>query len=239
MAEDALIIRTSIRSTSMPPRSHPINLQLEEIKLNRLEGWEALPSTSYAPSMEMLRGLRNLYQSLEILLRSQRSQQALARDSNSVEQELDGSLRLLDAISATRDDMLQMTQLISDIQSAIRRRWVSKSELEEGDCETRQGPVTTSKWSLVSKYWMGTALVTSEEETADQRMSETARVEASLNALICRQKTGKEEEGIRAHDVQKQLETLERSLRVIEEELQGMFRRLIRIRVCLLNSLSC
>ncbi|XP_068639296.1 uncharacterized protein [Aristolochia californica] len=286
---DALIAVSSnfsnIRSTSMPARSHPINLQLEE-KLNKLKGWEGLRSTSTC--------LGDLYQSVEDLLQSQRSKQVLAHHANSVEQELDGSLRLLDAIRGTRDDMLQMKELINDIQSVLRRRLVSKTELNKRisvyksfrkkmkkeivkrikDLKRNEEksifccikdkanhlvvisvlrvarlitilffeslisftfiskPVTT-RWSLISK-WMGTALVTPEEAT--ERMSETARIEVSLSSL-CRHKSGKDE-GIQAQNVQKQLEGLEKSIRAIEEELESTFRRLIKIRVSLLNALS-
>ncbi|KAG9443152.1 hypothetical protein H6P81_019006 [Aristolochia fimbriata] len=114
---------THIRSTTLPTREHPLNdLQLDE-KLNKLRNWDVLASTSFLPVDTLLNslcGLGDLYQTVEDLLQVQQSKQGLVHDKVWVEKELDGSLRLLDAIGMARDDLFQMKEHINNIQSALR-----------------------------------------------------------------------------------------------------------------------
>ncbi|KAG9443151.1 hypothetical protein H6P81_019005 [Aristolochia fimbriata] len=115
---------THIRSTTLPTREHPLNdIQLDE-KLNKLRNWDVLASTSSSPVETLLNslcGIGDLYQTVEDLLQLQQSKQGHVQGKVRVEQELDGSLRLLDTIGMVRDALLQMKEHINIIQSALRR----------------------------------------------------------------------------------------------------------------------
>ncbi|XP_074314627.1 uncharacterized protein LOC141649854 [Silene latifolia] len=107
------------RSISLPSRSHPVAEQLDE-QLSRLRSSQ---STSTSSSVS-LNGLTDLYTSVDEFLQLPFNQQTLSQTNIAkwVDQVLDGSLRLLDLCSASRDAMQQSRERLQDVQSALRRR---------------------------------------------------------------------------------------------------------------------
>ncbi|KAK9690639.1 hypothetical protein RND81_09G142600 [Saponaria officinalis] len=106
-----------VRSISLPSRPHPVAEQLDE-QLSRLRSSQSASSSSTSVS-HGLNGLKELYSSVDELL-----QQSVSENQNAkwVDDVLDGSLRLLDMCSVSRDALQQSRERLQDVQSALRRR---------------------------------------------------------------------------------------------------------------------
>ncbi|KAK9690630.1 hypothetical protein RND81_09G141700 [Saponaria officinalis] len=105
------------RSISLPSRPHPTTEQVVE-QLCRLRSSQSASCSSSSVS-EGLTGLKDLYSCVDELL-----QQSVSQNQNAkwVDEVLDGSLRLLDICSASRDALQQSRERLGDVQSALRRR---------------------------------------------------------------------------------------------------------------------
>ncbi|KAK3018075.1 hypothetical protein RJ639_005200 [Escallonia herrerae] len=115
--------RHHIRSISLPSRSHPSTLRIEE-ELNKLKTWEASSDLTAEKICTGLSGMEELYKCLDDLLSLQLTQQALSvhQQEVSANELLDRSLRLLDICGITRDAMSQIKEHVRDLQSSLRRR---------------------------------------------------------------------------------------------------------------------
>ncbi|XP_065005599.1 uncharacterized protein LOC135637107 [Musa acuminata AAA Group] len=112
-----------VRSVSLPSRSHPAALRVEE-ELNQLRSSLASSSTAPQALCDGLRGLGGLYDSMEELIRLTCNQQTLNHPLQKkwVEEELDGSIRLLDLCSAVISNLAAMKERIHGLQLALRKR---------------------------------------------------------------------------------------------------------------------
>jgi hypothetical protein len=120
--------RYHVRSISLPSRSHPTTLRLEE-ELNKLKTCSASTSESICKD---LAGLDELYKCMDDLLNMSSAQQVLSQNRHEkyVEELLDGSVRLLDICGITRDTILQIKEHVRALQSALRRRSKGDSSIE-------------------------------------------------------------------------------------------------------------
>ncbi|TKY58341.1 hypothetical protein E2542_SST15399 [Spatholobus suberectus] len=112
-----------IRSISLPSRSHPSTIRIEE-ELSKLKTWEG-SSTSTSESIDTgLSLLEDLYLCLDDLLNMASAQQVIShhKGDKCVEEVLDGSVRILDICGITRDTMLQIKENVQALHSALRRR---------------------------------------------------------------------------------------------------------------------
>ncbi|EOX90711.1 Uncharacterized protein TCM_000101 [Theobroma cacao] len=112
-----------VRSISLPSRSHPTTLRIED-ELNRLKTWEASPLSTSESICAGLSGLEDLYQCMDDLLNLASTQQVLSQHQHEkcIDELLDGSVRLLDICSIARDYMFQLKERVHALQSALRRR---------------------------------------------------------------------------------------------------------------------
>lgn len=114
-----------VRSISLPSRSHPSTVIIEEelCKLKALEESSRLLLTS-GSICRSLSGLEELYMCLDDLLKMPSSQQVLSQNKHEkcVDELLEGSLKLLDICGTTRYTLLQIKEHIQALHSAIRRR---------------------------------------------------------------------------------------------------------------------
>ncbi|XP_074314620.1 uncharacterized protein LOC141649847 [Silene latifolia] len=110
------------RSISLPSRPHPVAEQLDE-QLSRLRSSQST-STSSSSVSNALNGLKDLYSSVDEFLQLPLNQQNLSQTQSTtlVDHVLDGSLRLLDICSASRDALQLSRERLQDVQSALRRR---------------------------------------------------------------------------------------------------------------------
>ncbi|CAL2279830.1 unnamed protein product [Prunus armeniaca] len=112
------------RSNSVPSTTHPLISEFDE-QLCRLRTSGTASSSS--TSVSHLNGLKDLYDCADALLLLPLTRQALAQEEN--DELLDGSLRLLDVCSVTKDTLLQTKECTIKILSIIRRRQGGKTEL--------------------------------------------------------------------------------------------------------------
>ncbi|KAK4843758.1 hypothetical protein QYF36_012273 [Acer negundo] len=121
-----------VRSISLPSRSHPTTIKIEEelTKLKALEESSSRSSGSFCVSG--LSGLEELYLCLDDLLNVASTQQVLSHHQQNQNQHekysifdelmLDGSVKVLDICGITRDILLQMKEHVQALNSALRRR---------------------------------------------------------------------------------------------------------------------
>nr|XP_025641326.2 uncharacterized protein LOC112736193 [Arachis hypogaea] len=124
-----------VRSISLPTRSHPSTIQVEE-ELNKLKSWDSSSSSSSLSKVETicygLLGLGKLYKCIEDLLKLPLTQQALGqhKDEKWVNEFLDCPLRFLDLLGKTRDSIMLMKSSVEDLQSSLRRRKIGNLDIE-------------------------------------------------------------------------------------------------------------
>lgn len=89
-------------------------------------------------------------------------------------------------------------------------------------------------WSFVSKLMLTKKVGCEEDKT---EINEFADVDAALSSLVC-QETSNSDSMVDSENVQSELQQLEMCSQDLEEGLECLFRRLIKNRVSLLNTLS-
>ncbi|CAN0918986.1 hypothetical protein LINGRAHAP2_LOCUS31189 [Linum grandiflorum] len=122
------------RSVSLPSRSHPTTVKIDE-ELNKLRTFNTeVASTSGCSSSicNALSGLEEVYICLEELLNMSSTQEALARGLNGkcLDELMDGSVKLLETCEVSKDVMSKLKEEVAALQSAIRRRRNKGSSLE-------------------------------------------------------------------------------------------------------------
>ncbi|KAM5546934.1 hypothetical protein ABKV19_001457 [Rosa sericea] len=112
-----------VRSISLPSRLNPISQKIES-ELNKLRTCKSSSPLGSESLLISLSGLAELFNSIEELVRSQLTQQALSHQQckSLVEETLDKSIWLLDSCGNARDLLLTMKQQVQDLQSSLRRR---------------------------------------------------------------------------------------------------------------------
>ncbi|KAJ1393645.1 hypothetical protein SESBI_34829 [Sesbania bispinosa] len=111
------------RCNSLPSAAHPFISQLEK-HLQRLKGSEATSSLSSSSLSHRLNDMQDLHDCIDKLLQLPIEQQTLAQECNEkwVDDLLEGSLRLLDICSTTKDCLQQSRESMQKLLSVIRRK---------------------------------------------------------------------------------------------------------------------
>ncbi|XP_038888979.1 uncharacterized protein LOC120078743 [Benincasa hispida] len=107
-----------IRSNSLPSKPHPVVAEVNE-QLCRLQASEATSSSSTL--CQKLDGLKDLHDCIDKLLLLPLTHQALV-DKKSVDDLLEGSLKLLDVCASAKDVLSQMKECAHELELALRRR---------------------------------------------------------------------------------------------------------------------
>jgi hypothetical protein len=175
-----------VRSVSLPSRSHPTTLTVEE-ELNKLKAWEAL-STSGSICNGLL-GVEDLYKYVDEFLNLASTQEVLSRHENGKchNELLDGSVRLLDVCSIARDTMLRFKEQIQALQSALRRR-KGDSSIESSVATFtcfRKKMKKDAKKLIASLKQMDNKLGASSLLDQDQHLSAVIRVIREVNVINC------------------------------------------------------
>ncbi|MED6147215.1 hypothetical protein PIB30_042092 [Stylosanthes scabra] len=135
-----------LRSISLPSRSHPSTIRVDE-ELIKLKTWEEATSTSSTPTSKSISIgfslLQDLYLSLDAFLNMSSTQNVISQiqgdgdddEKKYVEEVLDGSMRVLDICGITRDIMLQIKENVQSLHSSLRRRKGDSSSVEKSVLE--------------------------------------------------------------------------------------------------------
>ncbi|KAK6131418.1 hypothetical protein DH2020_034843 [Rehmannia glutinosa] len=110
------------RSNSFPSQSHPVMNDVED-HLCRLKASQS-PSTSAISICTNLASLKDLHDGINNLIQMPSIQQALSNEQgeNWVNDLLEGSLKLVDLCSFTRDIVYLTKESVQDLESSIRRK---------------------------------------------------------------------------------------------------------------------
>jgi len=269
-----------IRSISLPSRSHPLNVSVED-QLDRLRSSETTSTSVY----HKLSGLKVLYECVEDFLQLPLTQQTLSNEQQKErgEEVLSGSLLLLDMCSTTRDVFSSTKECLQELESSLRRRKSGESgfaseveaymmsrkrldktirkcfknlksmeknitsaidavsmlrEVKEISLEIFQSllsMVSQTKarssshgWSVVSKLFQ------SKRVSCEAELYELEKIDAELLVL----KSSKDINSVQVQNTLKGLEALESTIQEAEEELEAVYRTLLKTRVTILNILS-
>ncbi|PPS02776.1 hypothetical protein GOBAR_AA17874 [Gossypium barbadense] len=122
--------KSHARSNSLPSESHPVVADLED-KLRLLRALEAT-SSSVSSLCKNLAALEEMYECADNLLQLQATQKAFSNErlhDKFVDDMLDGSLKLLDTCSSSKDALSQIKGCVRDLESSLRRKIRCKSSL--------------------------------------------------------------------------------------------------------------
>ncbi|XP_031276061.1 uncharacterized protein LOC116134507 [Pistacia vera] len=176
-----------VRSISLPSRSHPSTIKIEEelSKLKTLEESSRLLLTS-GSICKSLSGLEELYMCLDDLLNMASSQQVLSQNQHEkcIDELLEGSVKLLDICGITRDTLLQIKEHDQALHSAIRRR-KGDSSVENSIASFicfRKKMKKDAKKMIVTLKQMDNNLGVSPLLEQDQHLSAVIRVLREVNA---------------------------------------------------------
>ncbi|XP_030446982.1 uncharacterized protein LOC115669938 [Syzygium oleosum] len=293
MADSLEITKTTghSRSISLPSRSHPLATAVEE-QLQRLRSSDATSSSPASSAPQKLGGLNDLYDCIDDWLQMPLTQQALSHEHHrsSMEELLDGSVKLLDVCGNVRDIFSHTKECIQELESSFRRRrgggsekasevetyiksrkklqkmvaklldhlkkMVKKNHLRkhskpeatlsvlreaeeisfsvfESLLHVLSGPRERLKpvsWSMVSNMLSPKRISCDEKAEYDQIQG----LDVELTIL----KSAKDANP-QVDNVSKRMEALELSIREIEEDVECIFRRLVKTRAGLLNIINC
>ncbi|KMT06894.1 hypothetical protein BVRB_6g152320 [Beta vulgaris subsp. vulgaris] len=135
--------RGHARSISLPARSHPTTLKIEE-ELNKLRNLDVSSSTFMEPNKlsNAISGIAELYKSIGDLLKLPQTQQALTKheDSSWVDVLLEESVSFLDVCENTRENLFLLRESIGKLQSNLRIR--RNNNINTGESDSIEDDVT-------------------------------------------------------------------------------------------------
>ncbi|XP_021755430.1 uncharacterized protein LOC110720685 [Chenopodium quinoa] len=244
------------RSFSFPSNSHPVSDQLEQ-QLNRLSSSQAASTSSLTSKLS---GLNDLYKCVEEFLQLPQNQKTVSQSS--VQQVLDGSLRLLDICSTSRDVLALSKDRIQDIQSALRRRSSGELDITNEVVEYLKTRKTSKKTIKKSLKNIKDAEQTTKDNAVESKLTDVNTItldifKSVLSFIGGSQKSSwsfskknaaasiSEFDAVDATLEKKkvnvdmsQLVNLESQIQEIDEVLECLFRHLVKTRATLLNVLS-
>ncbi|XP_072974944.1 uncharacterized protein [Typha angustifolia] len=112
-----------VRSFSAPLGSHPLAHTIKE-ELQKMKNYMALSAPSALTTCDGLRGLGELYNCIDELLRLPHNREALCHPHQRkwLEEELEVSVKVLDLCGIMRDSFARIKEQVQDLQLALRRR---------------------------------------------------------------------------------------------------------------------
>ncbi|XP_057771036.1 uncharacterized protein LOC130990817 [Salvia miltiorrhiza] len=244
------------RSLSFPSASHPAVSHFDE-SLSRLRSSEAACS-SLSTFNATINGLRNLYESIDDLLLLPHIQQIVSEEC------VDDYINLLDACSSVKDLISLAKQNLRELLSAIRRKDVQginaylasrkklKKMIQKCLKKLRRSSVSaTSENASMLKDAESVAISLLESllsYTLGVKMQETKSSWSSVSKLMQSKKVSDDENEFnkvdsllqvnQENELVNHIKEMDSSIQVVEEELESVFRQLIKTRVSLLNILN-
>ncbi|KAJ9128755.1 hypothetical protein P3X46_034516 [Hevea brasiliensis] len=247
--------RYHIRSISLPSRSHPANLRVEE-ELNKLKIWEASSTSTSGSICIGLSGLEDLYKGMNDLLNMSSTQEILSQYENEkcLNSLLDGSVKLLDIRGITRDLMLQFKEQVQALQSILRRRKGDsniESSISKYTCFRKKIKKGAKKFIAVLKQMDGKLKAAPfQDDHLIQLFKEVIAMNSSIFQSLFLYLSTSMLKGSMWSAVsklmhkaaiaceEKQEIALEVSIEDIENCLESVFGHLMKTRACILNIIS-
>ncbi|KAK3425130.1 hypothetical protein EUGRSUZ_I01685, partial [Eucalyptus grandis] len=238
------------RSISLPSTSHSLATAVKE-QLQKLRSLDATSSSLASSAPRKLGGLKDLYDCIDDRLQMPLTQKALPHENHrsSMEELLDGSLKLLDVCGNVKDVFSQMKECIQELESSSRRKRRRDPE-QASEVETyiksrkRLQKMVTKLLDHVrkmerkndlrkhSKPEATLSILREAEEITEYEIIQGFDVESTIL------KSAKDANP-QVYNVSKRLEALESSIGEIEEGVECVFRRLVKTRAALLNIINC
>ncbi|KAL5204165.1 hypothetical protein ABZP36_009036 [Zizania latifolia] len=241
------------RSASLPSSLHSTESTVDE-ELQLLRACISAPFATIGAACDGLRRLGDVYSSIEQIMCLPSSQAGLSLSSpqqrQAVEEELDRSLVLIDLCNAIQESLAELKTSVHELQLVLKRggdavaaqskvecfvRLAKKAQKPFKKTSTRAASAREGCSSMVRLLGEAREMAVSLLESTSRLLpKQIANSNASRWSLVSRrfQKTCKlvcEEE---------QLQALERRMGDLENGAEFLFRRLIHIRVSLLNTVQ-
>ncbi|XP_021637669.2 uncharacterized protein LOC110633394 [Hevea brasiliensis] len=241
-----------LRSISLPYGSHPLTATIEE----HLYKLKASQSSSI---FHKLSGLKNLYECVDDLLQLPLAQQSRSheRQSQCVENALNGSLKLLDLCDSMRDFFSDMKECVQRLELSLSRRKGGESGLtgEVDKYMTYRNKLNKAICKCLrnlKKKERNCAMADLDNNSNLTNMISMLRgvqeiglvVFESILSFISQPKAKSTSSSCKdisisqLQNVLKGLEALESSVQEVEEELECIYTQLVKTRVSLLNILN-
>ncbi|KAI6688437.1 hypothetical protein NL676_025265 [Syzygium grande] len=244
---ETLKMSSHFRSISLPSRSHPLTTTVEE-HLSRLRSSQTVSSSSSAS--QSLGELEDLYDCIDDLLRlplTQQMKECVQELKSSFRRKKRGDSSFSFEVEGYINSRKKLNKLITKYLRNLKKKGPKKASLNEATFSvlTEAGEISLSVfgsllgflaltcastkprgWSLVSKLLEAKCVSCDGGE-------ETNEVQG-LDALLLSLRSSKDINN-QAGDLSKRLEELEPSIQEIEDDLECIFRRLVKLRVSLLN----
>nr|GMC65889.1 uncharacterized protein LOC109167533 [Ipomoea batatas] len=256
------------RSSSFPSISHP-SIQKVEEELNKLKTLQVSSIPEATTICTGLFGLEQLYTCIDDLLILPQTLQAITQYQNKkwVDDLLEKSVRLLDTCSLARDCISQLKEHLRDLQSSLRRRKGDSSTeasitrytsfIKKMNKDAKKSISALKKMddeidgsTALDVHHDISAVIRSLREAIAVSISIFQFVLHFLSVPVLKPKPSRwslvsklVQSGRVAseyqHDNTCNLETLEAQLEAIENQMESIFRCLIKLRSSLLNIISC
>nr|GMC67693.1 uncharacterized protein LOC109167529 [Ipomoea batatas] len=257
-----------IRSISFPSRSHS-SIQKVEEELTKLKTLQVSATPEAATISSGLLGLEELYKCMDDLLNLPQALQALSQRHNKtwVDGILEKSVRLLDICGLARDSVSQLKENLRDLQSSQRRRKEDSSiessitqytsfikkmnkDAKKSIAAIKKIDDEIDRLTPLEVHHDISAAIRALREATTVSLSIFQFVLLFMSVTVLKPKPSRWsrvskllQNGRVACEYQHSntcnLETLEAQLQAIENQMESIFRCLIKLRSSLLNIISC
>ncbi|BAT12787.1 Os11g0160000, partial [Oryza sativa Japonica Group] len=236
------------RSASLPSRLHSTESNVEE-ELHGLRSCISSPSATIGTMCDGLRRLGEVYNSIEeiMFLPSNQAGISLHQQRKMVEEELDMSLLLIDLCNAMQESLSEMKMSIHELQLLLKR---GDSVAVHNKIESfvrlakkaQKMPFKKTSIGAISESCKMIRLLGEAREMAVSVLESTSLLLPKQIAKNSASKWSLVSKRFQRRNVvvceEQQLQELEHSMGDLEDGAEFLFRRLIQIRVSLLNILS-
>ncbi|KAM7255899.1 hypothetical protein ACFE04_011640 [Oxalis oulophora] len=236
-----------VRSISLPSGSHPLAVSVDK-ELSKLRTSQTSTSSSTA-LCHKLDGLRKLYECVDDLLQLNESQQHLSNEN--VEEVLNGSVKILEMCDISRDVLAQSKECLQDLESSLRRRRGDDNEVCHAYMTSRKNISKVVCKALKSLKKSETKRINYDQDSTIKMLKESEEISLavfeSLFSLISQSKNNNgwssvsklfKPKRVSCESLLRESEELNSSIQELEQNLECLYRRLVKTRVTLLNILN-
>lgn len=234
------------RSTSLPCLSYSTELNVEQ-ELQNLKVNISSPSATIGTACDGLRRLGDVYSCIEDMM-CLPSNQALARQRKTVEEELDRSLALIDLSNTMQESLAELKTSVQELRLVLKRGDIASVQLKVESfirlAKKSQKPLKKMGGKATTEGACSCRLVMLLAEARETAVSLLESMSQFLPKQIGSPSGSKwslvsrKFQKMKVACEEQQLQALECSIGDLEDGVEFLFRRLIQSRVAVLNVLS-